>query len=152
MALLREILVMTDRTIWLLDTFEGFPDGQEDRLLGTDTPVRSVQFANFRTDVEENFLHCHLPCRNLRFVEGPVEETLPTLDIRIIALLRLDTDFYASTRAELSTCTASWYAAECSSSTITAYSEVQGGQRTSSWRDCPRRPCSTESTAASGPA
>ena len=30
-----------------------------------------------------------------------VEETLPTLDIRIIALLRLDTDFYASTRAEL---------------------------------------------------
>jgi hypothetical protein len=45
MALLREILVMTDRTIWLLDTFEGFPDGQEDRLLGTDTPVRSVQFA-----------------------------------------------------------------------------------------------------------
>jgi hypothetical protein len=101
MALLREILAMTDRTIWLLDTFEGFPDGQEDCLLGMDTPVQSVRFANFRTDVEENFLHCHLPCHNLRLVEGPVEETLPTLDIRIIALLRLDTDFYASTRAEL---------------------------------------------------
>ena len=29
-----------------------------------------------------------------------METTLPTLDIRVIALLRLDTDFYTSTKAE----------------------------------------------------
>ncbi len=29
-----------------------------------------------------------------------MEQTLPSIDIRVVALLRLDTDFHASTRAE----------------------------------------------------
>jgi len=101
MTLLREHLHMTDRIIWLLDTFEGFPDGQHDCQIGSDTLIQSVRFENFRGHVVDNFAHCQAPCSNLRIIEGPVEKTLPTLDIRVIALLRLDTDFYASTKAEL---------------------------------------------------
>jgi O-methyltransferase len=101
MALLREYLDMSDRTIWLLDTFEGFPDGQHDHFIGQDAPINSVRYDNFRSDVEDNIAHCLPEHRNLRLIEGPVEATLPTLDIRVIALLRLDTDFYTSTKAEL---------------------------------------------------
>ena len=33
-ALLRDHFGMTDRMIWLLDTFQGFPDGEQDRRVG----------------------------------------------------------------------------------------------------------------------
>ncbi len=101
MALLREHFGMAGRTIWLLDTFAGFPEGQEDYYVGQDTPTKTVQLENFRSQVEDNFAHCLSQCPNLRFIEGPVEDTLPMLEISIVALLRLDTDLYASTKAEL---------------------------------------------------
>ena len=41
------------------------------------------------------------PMDRVRLVEGPVEETLPGAAPAEIALLRLDTDWYASTRAEM---------------------------------------------------
>lgn len=100
-ALLRDHFGMTDRMIWLLDTFQGFPDGEQDRRVGGDSPVGSVRFDNFRADVEDNFVRCLGHRQNLHLVEGAVEDTLPTLDVRVIALLRLDTDFYSSTKAEL---------------------------------------------------
>ncbi len=101
MALLCEQLGMADRTIWLLDTFEGFPLGGVDSLIGQEAPIDAVQFENFLAEVKDNFAYCLADCDNIRFVEGPVEATLPSLDIRAIALLRLDTDFYVSTKAEL---------------------------------------------------
>jgi hypothetical protein len=100
MALLRQHLGMADRTIWLLDTFEGFPHGQQDSLVGQDQTIGSVRFENFRAEVEDNFAHSVPDCGDVHFIEGPVEQTLPGVDIRVIALLRLDTDFHASTRAE----------------------------------------------------
>ncbi len=42
-----------------------------------------------------------MPCRKIVFVEGPMEETLQTRKHDKIALLRLDTDWYESTRVEL---------------------------------------------------
>jgi hypothetical protein len=42
------------------------------------------------------------PERHLRFVRGPVEDTIPGEAPEEVALLRLDTDWYASTRHELS--------------------------------------------------
>ena len=41
------------------------------------------------------------PTERVHLVEGPVEETLPARAPAQIALLRLDTDWYASTRHEL---------------------------------------------------
>jgi hypothetical protein len=41
------------------------------------------------------------PEERIRFVRGPVEETLPAKAPKALALLRLDTDWYESTRHEL---------------------------------------------------
>ena len=41
------------------------------------------------------------PMERIRFVVGPVEDTLPRADHEAIAMLRLDTDWYESTRAEM---------------------------------------------------
>jgi hypothetical protein len=41
------------------------------------------------------------PSERIRFVQGKVEETLPQTRPASIALLRLDTDWYESTRCEL---------------------------------------------------
>jgi len=41
------------------------------------------------------------PSERIKFVQGKVEETLPQTRPQSIALLRLDTDWYESTRCEL---------------------------------------------------
>jgi hypothetical protein len=41
------------------------------------------------------------PAERVHLVRGPVEETLPAAAPERLALLRLDTDWYASTRHEL---------------------------------------------------
>jgi len=52
--------------------------------------------------VKNNIGSTHYPPEKVRFVEGKVEETLSSALLPTkIALLRLDTDWYASTKAEL---------------------------------------------------
>jgi hypothetical protein len=54
-------------------------------------------------DVKANFIQCGLDFEGVKFVAGPVEETLRN-EANLpatIALLRLDTDWYESTKAEL---------------------------------------------------
>ena len=51
--------------------------------------------------VQENFRKTGYPEDKVFFVEGPVEESLPTRCHEQIALLRLDTDWYESTKLEL---------------------------------------------------
>jgi hypothetical protein len=52
-----------------------------------------------RADVERNLRSTGYP--NVRLIEGPIESTVPALAPATIALLRLDTDWYESTRHEL---------------------------------------------------
>jgi hypothetical protein len=100
MSLVSQHLGMTDKTLWLFDTFEGFPEGQQDQLVTTGQVMHSIQFANFQQAVRDNFLEAGLTCDNVKFIQGFVEETLPLTDIGAISILRLDTDFYDSTLAE----------------------------------------------------
>ena len=51
--------------------------------------------------VRELVLSTGYPAERLHLVHGPVEETLPARAPEEIALLRLDTDWYESTRHEL---------------------------------------------------
>lgn len=104
-----------ERVIWLYDTFEGMtrPDGNDVRI--DDGTPAAVKFEATATDentstwcaadlgtVRSNMLRTGYPAERLRFVVGPVEETLRTPPIpERIALLRLDTDWYESTRVEL---------------------------------------------------
>jgi O-methyltransferase len=101
------------RVLWLYDTFAGMTaPGPED--VSFDGVDAHDEFARRRTgehgstwaaasldDVQANLGSTGYPPENLRFVVGPVEETIPDLMPERIAILRLDTDWYASTRHEL---------------------------------------------------
>ena len=51
--------------------------------------------------MRDTLLRRGYPAERLHFVRGPVEETMPAGAPDSLALLRLDTDWYESTRHEL---------------------------------------------------
>ena len=104
-----------DRDLYLFDTFRGMPaPSAEDRFSAYDgySPVR-----RWRRGLREGDLNSwhYVPAERVRatlvatgydparihLVEGKVEDTLPARAPERLALLRLDTDWYASTRHEL---------------------------------------------------
>jgi hypothetical protein len=114
MAVARALLALGDtgRTLHLFDTFDGMPPpadvdkdlwgnaaaarlSAEDR--GTSWTWAVAQFE----DVQRNIETTRYPADRLHFVRGRVEETIPAGAPERIALLRLDTDWYESTRHEL---------------------------------------------------
>jgi O-methyltransferase len=97
----------TDRDLWLYDTFgEMPPPGEHDR----DHAGREVK-GQERTmlgnsglslpEVEAAMRSTRYPELRVRYVLGRVEDTIPASSPAQIALLRLDTDWYESTRHEL---------------------------------------------------
>ena len=52
-------------------------------------------------DVQTNLQQTGYPMDLVRFIEGPVEETIPANIADAIALARIDTDWYESTKHEL---------------------------------------------------
>lgn len=103
-----------DRAIWAYDTFAGmtaptaadFKPGDKLDVKGKfsklDRGSRNDWCYASEEEVLQNF-ESRVGNRDLRTIKGPVEETLaqPTNLPERIAILRLDTDFYESTRAEL---------------------------------------------------
>ncbi len=102
------------RQLWLFDTFEGMTEpGEADiDLRGNDAASLLVQSGDpFAADsvwcrshlenVKSSLRSTGYPDDRMCFVPGPVEETLQVADTGPIALLRLDTDWYESTRCEL---------------------------------------------------
>ena len=100
---------ITDRNVWLYDTFDGMPDPTEDDvdvnnnkaedvmdLVECFAPLKQVQ----RIINKNSTLY---PREKIKYVVGDVCETLLNSDNvpDKIALLRLDTDWYASTKVEL---------------------------------------------------
>ena len=103
-----------DRSIWLYDTFAGMTEPTErDIEAGTGTTAaqmlqttdigdgNNVWCVAGRSDVEQNVYSTNYPQDQFVFVEGDVTQTLSTQRPESIALLRLDTDWYESTRASL---------------------------------------------------
>ena len=107
-----------DRDIYLYDTFEGMTAPTEEDSSPVDQHAMDTwkaaegtedrawpHFFNadvFNEDiVRENVLGTGYPESRVHFVRGKVEETLPERAPERIALLRLDTDWYESTRHEL---------------------------------------------------
>lgn len=91
---------ITDRTVWVADSFEGIPevgaDGHPlDQVLGlhraNDTLGVSEQ------TVRDNFARYGLLDDQVRFLRGWFCDTLPTAPIERLAVLRLDGDLYVST-------------------------------------------------------
>jgi O-methyltransferase len=101
-----------DRAFYLFDTFAGMTaPGAVDRSATSGlsaaamlkfAPARSKfrGFAPFE-EVRTNMAATGYPAALIHLVQGPVEETLPAQAPETIAVLRLDTDWYGSTRHEL---------------------------------------------------
>jgi hypothetical protein len=101
----------TDRHLYLYDTYEGMSEPtDEDRSVSGE----SAQAQLDRTrkgegvwceagidDVQANLWSTGYPRDRIHFVKGKVEETIPQTLPERIALLRLDTDWYESTRHEM---------------------------------------------------
>ena len=104
----------TAREIWLYDTFDGMtePGGDDVQAMSgraaaeilrerARTPDDPFWGISPREVVEHNLRRTGYPFERFRFVEGDVAVTIPASAPAGIALLRLDTDWYASTRHEL---------------------------------------------------
>ena len=102
-----------DRDLYLFDTFEGMTpptdadktgDGTsaQELLLLDNTRSGSVWAVAGLDDVQQNMRSTKYPHERVRFCKGPVEMTIPSQSpAGPIALLRLDTDWYESTKHEL---------------------------------------------------
>lgn len=89
----------TSRGVWLFDTFAGMTAPTTDDAV-RDEPMEFVSVS--LQDVRRNALGTSYPEHKFQFIVGPVEETIPRPNMpERIALLRLDTDWYESTKHEL---------------------------------------------------
>jgi len=100
------------RRLHLFDTFAGMPPPAAvdrdfsgvlaaERLAAEDPLAGHTWCHSPLADVRANLLSTGYPAERVRFVAGRVEETLPGEAPEQIAILRLDTDWYESTRHEL---------------------------------------------------
>jgi O-methyltransferase len=107
MAVAKTLLRLHDRErrLWLYDTYEGMAQPTEADVsvcgFSAQEDVESDYLRIGLTDVRKAVLGVGYDERRIVFVKGRVEETLPTHAPERIALLRLDTDWYESTRHEL---------------------------------------------------
>jgi len=105
---------VSDRDLYLYDTFEGMPQPEDvDRGRFGEAAAQSWRKHRKRSqretwiehgldEVRANLLSTAYPEARLHFIKGMVEETLPgKAPAGAIALLRLDTDWHSSTKAEM---------------------------------------------------
>jgi O-methyltransferase len=98
-----------NRDLFLFDTFEGMTEPTEKDVDYSGKQASQIlrEDAGFKCadaplEPVKDLLHgTGYPMEKLHFIPGKVEETIPACAPTSIALLRLDTDWYESTRHEL---------------------------------------------------
>ena len=104
----------TNRKIYLYDTFKGMTKPTDYDHLVSNKKIRAIdkwkkeQKKDYNkwvyvslSKVKKNMALTKYPKNNIVFVKGKVEETIPKTIPSKIAILRLDTDWYESTKHEL---------------------------------------------------
>ncbi len=94
---------VTDRTVWVADSFEGLPPPDASRY-PADANDRHHTYTQLAVSFEEvvaNFSKYGLLDDQVRFLKGWFKDTLPTAPIERLAILRLDGDMYQSTMEAL---------------------------------------------------
>lgn len=106
-------LGVTDRVLWMYDTYEGMSEPTEEDRDYSGKPAGQLLDASEKADaysvwcyssmeeVQENLSRTGYPQTQIRFIKGKVEDSIPGAIPDHISLLRLDTDWYASTMHEL---------------------------------------------------
>jgi O-methyltransferase len=100
-----------DRRLYLYDTYEGMSEPTDRDVDARGKSAQSLLQTHDKDDpiwaeasleeVRHNLATTGLPPEQVEFVKGDVEKTIPDVMPSQIALLRLDTDWYESTRHEL---------------------------------------------------
>jgi len=95
---------ITDRTVWVADSFQGLPKPDPERFPADqgDDHWRWKQLAVDIDQVKNNFARYGLLDEQVQFLVGWFRDTLPNAPIRNLALIRLDGDMYESTMDGLS--------------------------------------------------
>ncbi len=103
----------TSRDIYLYDTFEGMSEPTEnDKIFSGDSATSMLKSSDIDDsnsvwcyssidEVKSNVNTIGYPESRVHFVKGKVEDTIPKNNPKEIAILRLDTDWYESTKHEL---------------------------------------------------
>jgi len=103
---------ITDRTIYLYDTFDGMTpptdadidwkgNSAKDLLMQSEKKADTIWVYVPIDEVRTNLEKTGYPMDKFKFVRGDVLQTIPENAPEKISLLRLDTDWYESTRHEL---------------------------------------------------
>jgi len=91
----------TSRELWLYDSFQGFVGEQAKDDVTWYGDSIATRFPDFEVIAKDNIASIGYPVEKVRFVKGDIEKIAPDNKHGDIALLRLDTDTYHSTKAEL---------------------------------------------------
>jgi len=101
-------LNVTDRTVWVADSFEGLPEPDAEKY-----PLEAKSFksaamtkyykhmASALDEVKRNFAAYGLLDDQVKFLKGWFKDTLPIAPVERLAIMRLDGDYYESTRDAL---------------------------------------------------
>lgn len=115
MAVIETLLIHNNqsRSLYLYDTYEGMSEPTEfdvdfasqsasSQLSQREKDEKDVVWAYSPLEaVQQRIFSTSYPKEKIHFIKGKVEETIPGTIPEKIALLRLDTDWYESTRHEL---------------------------------------------------
>jgi hypothetical protein len=101
-------LGQTRRVVWAADSFEGLPEPDAGKYPREAKAYRSAamrkhyhHLAVGLEEVRRNFAAYGMLDDGVRFLQGWFKDTLPTAPIERLAVMRLDGDFYESTRDAL---------------------------------------------------
>lgn len=95
MRALLKVAGVSDRNVWVMDSFAGLPpeQAQSEGFTGPEQARLAVPFE----EVAGNFTAYGLLDEQVRFLPGWFSESLPTAPVKELALLRMDADLYSST-------------------------------------------------------
>ncbi|MDR3518909.1 MAG: TylF/MycF/NovP-related O-methyltransferase [Azospirillaceae bacterium] len=94
---------VTERTVWVADSFEGLPPPDIEKFPADADSVlhQQAELAVSLAQVQGNFARFDLLDDQVRFIKGFFSDTLPTAPVGPLAVLRLDGDMYESTFVSL---------------------------------------------------
>lgn len=103
-----KVLDVTDRKIWAADSFEGLPEPDAEKYPLEAKAFKSAamtrhykHLAVSLEEVKRNFEAYSMLDDRIEFLKGWFKDTLPTAPIERLAIMRLDGDYYESTRDAL---------------------------------------------------
>ncbi|MFJ8587255.1 TylF/MycF family methyltransferase [Streptomyces sp. NPDC093595] len=93
---------VTDRTVWVADSFQGFPKTEaDDHPMDVEMDLHqyneAVSLPTGLETVRENFARYGLLDDQVRFLPGWFKDTMPTAPVERLAVMRLDGDSYGAT-------------------------------------------------------